>query len=929
MHNIPDINNVVTGTLNDFKLGDIFDLEEIQRMQDVFSDAAGVASVIIHPDGIPITRPSNFCRLYHDIILKTEKGLFTYYHYDLLPGSIGRPGSFVEPGVEEGLLNGYATISAGDKNIACWLFGQVLSGAADYGPIMLYADEIGADRDEFTVALNEVPVMSPEQFVKISKMVVLLANELSEKANFKLQLNRQSAESEYFIKESQIAAHIGYYKTDFITGLWESSEVLDLIFGIDGNYSRNVNGWLEIVHPDDRQMMDNYLRNEVISLGHPFNKEYRIIRQSDKEVRWVNGMGKVAFNSEGNVLSLVGTIQDITDRRSVQEMLKASEEKYRLIFEYSPLGLLSFDMNGIIIACNESFAKIIGTTTERLAGLNMLDLPDKKLVAAIQKSLDGNVGVYEDMYQSVTANKATPVRALFAPIEVGSRNFRGGVGIIEDNTERKMAEEELKERKEKYRGLSEAAFESIFLSEKGICIEQNQTAERTFGYSSAEAIGRYGTDWIVPDDRPMVMSNMLRGFEEPYEAIALKKDGTTFPCMLRGKMMHYKGRDVRVTSLTDISELKQAENAIRASEEKYRFLFANNPQPMWIYDLETLVFLEVNDAAIDHYGYSREEFLSMTLLDIRLPEDIPMFLQDIVLARSTYNPIGESRHIRKNGETILVEITAHSVTYNGRPARHLLVQDITARKNTEKEILKLNADLDRRVIQRTADLEAANKELESFSYSVSHDLKTPLRHISGFIGLLLENNSIDLSEAELGYLEKITGSAKQMEVLIDALLSFSRLNQAEFRKTRIHSTEMVQQVIRFFEPDLQNRKITFHLESLPEVDGDEALIRQVWTNLISNAIKYTGKKNAAIVEIGSLSEDHGTTFYVKDNGAGFNMTYAKKLFGVFQRLHKSRDFEGIGIGLANVNRIVNRHGGRCHATGEPEQGATFYFSIPN
>ena len=168
-----------------------------------------------------------------------------------------------------------------------------------------------------------------------------------------------------------------------------------------------------------------------------------------------------------------------------------------------------------------------------------------------------------------------------------------------------------------------------------------------------------------------------------------------------------------------------------------------------------------------------------------------------------------------------------------------------------------------------------------------------------------------------------------MGKLVDGILNFSKLNAIELQKTRIRSSEIVQQVIKFFDPEIQNRKITFQVETLPEVKADEELIRQVWINLISNAIKYTMKKPEAVIEIGSSSTDNEITFYIKDNGAGFNMKYAEKLFGVFQRLHKTSDFEGVGIGLANVNRIVTRHGGHCRAEGEVDKGATFYFSMPN
>ncbi len=241
---------------------------------------------------------------------------------------------------------------------------------------------------------------------------------------------------------------------------------------------------------------------------------------------------------------------------------------------------------------------------------------------------------------------------------------------------------------------------------------------------------------------------------------------------------------------------------------------------------------------------------------------------------------------------------------------------------------KLNEELEQRVIQRTSQLKRANQELEAFSYSVSHDLRAPLRHIKGYIDLLMDLNTNQRSEDEIHYLKVIVGGASEMEKLIDALLSFSKLNSAELRKTHIDSMAMIKQVIKLLEPETQNRNITFHLGQIHDCEGDEQLLKQVWINLISNAIKYTGKKEEAIIEIGSVRNDEEIDFFVKDNGAGFDNKYAGKLFTVFKRLHKPGDFNGIGIGLAIVNSIVTRHGGRCSGNGEVGMGATFRFYLP-
>lgn len=224
--------------------------------------------------------------------------------------------------------------------------------------------------------------------------------------------------------------------------------------------------------------------------------------------------------------------------------------------------------------------------------------------------------------------------------------------------------------------------------------------------------------------------------------------------------------------------------------------------------------------------------------------------------------------------------------------------------------------------------EVANKELEAFSYSVSHDLRAPLRHISGYVDLLIKNSSSQLDEVGLRYLNTISESSHEMGNLIDALLTFSRLSRTELKRVKINSKNMVTHIIKTFGDELSGRNITINQTELPDIMGDESLINQVWVNLISNALKYSRNKEKSVIDIGGNINKDYVNFYIKDNGVGFDMKYVDKLYGVFQRLHKAKDFEGIGIGLANVSRIVTRHGGKCWAEGEEGKGATFFFSIP-
>lgn len=250
------------------------------------------------------------------------------------------------------------------------------------------------------------------------------------------------------------------------------------------------------------------------------------------------------------------------------------------------------------------------------------------------------------------------------------------------------------------------------------------------------------------------------------------------------------------------------------------------------------------------------------------------------------------------------------------------------RDQAEKALKNLNANLEEIVQERTAKLEEANKGMEAFSYSVSHDLRAPLRHINGYFELLKKRNMAQLDEKGLHYMETISDAASRMGQLIDDLLEFSRAGRSEIKMSPISMDKVLKDALTLLEPEIKDRTINWNIENLPEVFADYSMIRQVWVNLIGNAIKYSKQRETATIQIGHLTESTEHVFFVRDNGAGFDMNYAQKLFGVFQRLHSTEEFEGTGIGLANVRQVINRHKGRTWAEGEIDKGATFYFTIP-
>jgi len=257
-------------------------------------------------------------------------------------------------------------------------------------------------------------------------------------------------------------------------------------------------------------------------------------------------------------------------------------------------------------------------------------------------------------------------------------------------------------------------------------------------------------------------------------------------------------------------------------------------------------------------------------------------------------------------------------------ARFKLQKEIGERERVAGEISRLNAALE----QRNADLLSANADLETFSHSVSHDLRAPLRHIQGYLGLLEESAAAKLSGDDLRKMGLVKDAARRMSQLIDDLLSFSRAGRAALRRSAVDMSGLVQETLRHLQPDITGRNIVWQIDTLPPVSGDANLLRQVWTNLLANAVKYTRPRDPATIQISAESQEKEVVFRVKDNGVGFNMAYADRLFGVFQRLHTDAQFEGTGVGLANVRRIVQRHGGRTWAESEVDQGATFHFSLP-
>jgi PAS domain S-box-containing protein len=679
-------------------------------------------------------------------------------------------------------------------------------------------------------------------------------------------------------------------------------------------------------------------------------------RAKDGSLYWVDTTIVPFLDAYGRPRHYMAIRADITERKLTEDV----RERLAAVVDSSDDAIISKDLKGVIKAWNRGAEKIFGYKAAEIVGKPMTVLFPAELAgeesAILSRMRRGESVEHYETVRLRRGGERIDVSVTISPVRDSTGTIIGASKIARDITERRKAEAVLREQA-KVLDLAQVMVRDL----KGTIQRWTLGTEKLYGYTREEASGRVSHELLHTQ------------FPEPLEQIErqLASAGTW-----QGQLTHRRkdGSEVTVESVwvlhrdaigdpisvlesnTDITERKEAERQLAGQAADLSRQAVELSYSREALETQTLMLRSVLDSMAEGLVAADEQgkFILWNPAATRIvgmgAENVPsgewnshygVYLPDTVTPfPAEQNPLFRAIH----GETCTAEIFIRNpelergawLEITGGPLKDrtgaarggvVAFRDITQRKKDEREIRQLNEELEGRVAQRTAQLEAANQELEAFTYSVSHDLRAPLRHISGFSKILLEDFGPTLQPEAQTHLQRIQGGAQRMGLLVDGLLNLTRVGRHALALQTTGLNTVIEEVVSLLQPETEGRAVTWKIADLPSAQCDPILIKQVFQNLIANALKFTRTRETAIIEIGCRDNNGQLVLQVRDNGVGFNMKYSDKLFGVFQRLHRAEDFEGTGIGLATVHRIIHKHGGRVWAESELDKGTTFYFTL--
>ena len=868
----------------------------------------------------------------------------------------------------------------------------LLSAMAIYGTMHGYGPFVGGTQNESLVFLQAfmgvIAVMAMAVAAVVSEQrraegaLRKAHGEMERRVNERTaelgDLNRKLQASRAQLAEAQQIAQVGSWEWDITRNLFVWSDELYRIFGLKPQeMALSFEKFLEYIHPGDRVSVRRTVERSCRDLQ-PFGLEHRIVRPDGTE-RIVQGRGEVIFSPAGQALRMIGTCQDITvrkladavlsdahnelekrvqertaelaaaneaflseiiDHKRTTEALRESQTKLQAIFENS-IDAISLSKAGIHSMVNPAYLNLFGySLPEELVGKSVLEV-----IAPSQRE------TIRDLLRRRTRGEPAPAHyetcglrrngtELDLEVDVSAYKLQGEMYTLvmtRDVTERKRAEQLLRESEGLKSAILESALDCIIaMNHEGRIIEWNPAAEKTFGYGRDEVLGASMGDLIVP---PLMRGKHRQGLARylttgesrvlgrRIQMTALRADGSEFPVELSITRIQREGPPAFTAYVRDITERQQAEEArnqlaaiVESSDDAIIGMALDGTIVSW------------NAGAARIFGYPAAETVGRLVTRLIVPpeneNEEPNILEK--LKRGERMEHYETVRLHKDGRRIDVSLTISPVKdANGRIIGvSKIARDITERKRIEAEIRKLNEQLEQRVAERTAQLETINKELESFTYSVSHDLRAPLRALQGLSNALTEDYGDRLEKTGKDYCQRIGTAAGRMDTLIQDLLSYSRLSRTDLEMRAIDLAAIVADVKHHLESDLRDGKVELSVpEGLPIVLGHRATLGQVVGNLVSNAIKFIPKGVAPQVRIRAEDQGEFVRLWVEDNGIGIAPEHQQRIFRIFERLHGVETYPGTGIGLAIVQKGVERLAGRVGVESAEGSGSKFWIEL--
>jgi PAS domain S-box-containing protein len=778
------------------------------------------------------------------------------------------------------------------------------------------------------------------------------------------------------LKEAYRLAHIGTWDLviESDTATW--SEELYNMTGWDPSRKNIPAAELPGLYTADSWSLLNDAITKAIATGEPYNLELQIIRP-DGSLRWVNEFGGVMRDRNGKVIGLHGTLQDITERKQMENALKESEEKFSKAFRSGAAAIvISTLKDGVFIEVNDSFCRFIGYTREELIGHTSTEFEtwaraeDRTRMLRILKK-KGRVNNEEYNFRTRSGELRN---WLFSAelIDIGGEPCL--LSVNTDITERKQAEAALRESEEKYRAIFEQGADPIVIIEEEPMriVDFNDKAHENLGYTREEfvkielgkinAVG--GTEKVRQNIEEIHKKGIL-----VFEEKQLTKSGEIRDVLISSKSLNIGGRWLQMGIWHDITEQKRAEEKIRLNERHVQDLLdlhrMTDATEKSILDhvldssnrslrsqFAFIGLMSADEAMMTVHAWSKEAMKQYAITEkpIHFPianaglwgeavrQRRPIIVNDYNTSKE-YKKGYPKEHVTikrflsvpifSDDKIVAVGAVANKVSEYDETDVSVLTSllhemwNLIERRRDEEKLKQAMVELE----SSGTKLQATNKELESFSYSVSHDLRSPLRSIDGFSQALLEDYLDRLDEKGQDYLKRLRVASQKMGELIDGLLKLSRLTRSEMRHEKVDLSTLANEIAARIQETNPHSRAKFVIGSDLTTNGDPQMLRVLLENLLGNAWKFTRKTRRAEIEFGITGNGAKKTFFIKDNGAGFDMAYKDKLFGAFQRLHDTTEFPGTGIGLATVLRIINRHGGSIRAEGAVGKGATFYFNL--